>query len=188
MAIQRLRCAWVGPGVEGPGLSTFFAEADGTVAISVAASALFDAVKSLIPTGTTITIPNGGDVIDEMTGTLTGSWGTSSTTIITCTGAGSFAGGVGGRVVWETDTVRGGRRVRGSTFIVPFIATQYDTNGTLSSTAVTALQTGLTNFLTQVPTQGRVWSRPRPGLVGAGVQISRGVAPDRVSWLRSRRT
>lgn len=188
MALQRLRCAWTGTGVEGPGLSTFFAEADGTVAISVAASALFDAVKAIIPTGTSIQVPNGGDVIDEMTGTLTGTWGTSSSTTISCSGTGAFPGGVGARVVWETDTVRNGRRVRGSTFIVPLISTAYESNGTLSNAAVTGLQTAIANFLVQVPTQARVWSRPRPGLVGAGVQVSRGVAPDKVSWLRSRRT
>src|SRR5512138_388641 len=76
MALQRLRCAWTGTGVEGPGLTTFFAEADGTVAISVAATGLFDALKTYIPSGTTVFVPNGGDVIDELTGTLTGTWGT----------------------------------------------------------------------------------------------------------------
>lgn len=188
MALQRLRCEWTGTGVEGPGLSTFFAEADGTVAISVAAAGLFDAVKGLIPTGTNIYVPNGGDVIDDATGTLTGSWGTSGGTTITASGSGDFPGGVGARLVWETDTIRGGRRVRGSTFIVPLRSNAFDSNGTLDTTVVTTLESGISAFMVQVPTQGRVWSRPRPGLPGAGVQITRGMAPDKVSWLRSRRT
>ena len=188
MALQRLRCEWTGTGVEGPGLSTFFAEADGTVAISVGATGLFNAVKSWIPSGTTIYVPNGGDVIDEMTGTLTGTWGTSGGTTITATGGGAFAGGVGARVVWETDTIRAGRRVRGSTFICPLITTGYDGSGTLAANVLTALGQGVADMLVQVPTQMRVWSRPRPGLVGAGVQVQRGTAPDKVSWLRTRRT
>lgn len=185
--IQRLRCEWVGTAVEGPGLTTFFAEADGTVAIQVGAAAFFEAVKAFIPSGTTIRIPQGGDVIDEATGVLTGTWGTSSATTVTATGTGNFAAGVGARVAWETGVIRNGRRVRGSTFVVPLVVGSYEGNGTLATGALTALQTGVTNMLVQVPTQMRVWSRPRPGLPGAAVAVARGIVPDRVSWLRSRR-
>lgn len=188
MALQRLRCEWTGTGVEGPGLTTFFAEADGTLAISVGATGFFTALRSRIPTGTSIFVPNGGDLIDELTGTLTGTWGTSGGTTISCNGAGSFAGGVGARVVWETDTIRAGRRVRGSTFVVPLVVSGYEANGTLAGVAVTDLEQAIADMLVQVPTQMRVWSRPRPGLTGAGVQVARGVAPDKVSWLRTRRT
>ena len=158
------------------------------MAISVAATGLFTAVRGLIPSGTSLFIPNGGDTIDELTGTLTGTWGTSGGTTITGSGSGSFPGGVGARIVWETDTIRGGRRVRGSTFIVPLIVTAFEANGTLTAATITTLQSGISDFLVQVPTQARIWSRPRPGLAGAGVQVARGVAPDKVSWLRSRRT
>lgn len=187
MAIQRLRCEWTGTGVEGPGLTTFFAENDSTVGISGAAANLFDAVKGMIPTGTSIFIPNGGDVIDETTGTLVGTWGVGTGTTITCSGGGSFAGGVGARVVWETGTVRGGRRVRGSTFIVPLVVSYYDSQGTISSAGITAIQAGIDSFMAAILARGRVWSRPRPGLAGAGVVISSGTVPDKVSWLRSRR-
>src|SRR5512138_397017 len=83
------------------------------------------------------------------------------------TGSGDFAGGVGGRIVWETDTIRGGRRVRGSTFVVPLRVGAYDGGGTLTTAVITAMEAGITAFMTQVPTQGRVWSRPRPGLAAA---------------------
>jgi hypothetical protein len=187
MAIQRLRCEWVGTAVEGPGLTTFYGEADGTLSIQVAAAAFFDALKGLIPSGTTIRIPQGGDLIDEATGSLTGTWGSSTPTTVTCSGSGNFAAGVGARVAWETGAIRGGRRVRGSTFVVPLVVGNFEQNGTLSAPALTALGTAITNFLVQAPTQARVWSRPRPGLPGAAVPIARGIAPDRVSWLRSRR-
>lgn len=188
MAIQRLRCAWSGTAVEGPGLTTFYAEADGTLAIQVGASGFFDALKTLIPTGTTIQIPGGGDLIDELTGSLLGTWGSGTTTTINGTAAGSFAGGVGMRVVWETGTVRAGRRVRGSTFVVPLNSTAYDTSGTLTNGAVTAGQAAVSAMLAQVPTQMRIWSRPRPGLVGAAIPVASGRVPDQVSWLRTRRT
>lgn len=188
MTMQRLRCEWSGAGVEGQGLSTFYAESDGTVAIQVAAAALFNAIKNLIPINTTISIPQGGDLIEESTGALSGTWGTSSVTTVQGGGSGAFPGGVGARVVWETQAIRAGRRVRGSTFIVPLIATAYENNGTLASVAVTALQTGISDFMVQVPTQARVWSRPQPGLAGMASQITTGRVPDRVSWLRTRRS
>lgn len=169
-------------------MTTFYAEADGTLAIQVGAAGFFNAVKAMIPNGTTITIPQGGDLIDEATGVLTGTWGSSGTTVISGTASGPFAGGVGARVVWETDAIRAGRRVRGSTFVIPLWTQAYESNGTLTATTVTALQTAINDMLVQVPTQMRVWSRPRPGLAGAAVSVARGRAPDRVSWLRSRRT
>lgn len=187
MAIQRLRCTWGGAGVEGPGLTTFYAEADGTLAIQVGASGFFAAVANLLPSGTTIEVPAGGDLLDEATGELTGTWGGGSSTTITGSGAATFAAGVGARVVWETGAVRAGRRVRGSTFVVPLISLAYQTDGTLSTNALTALQTAIDDMLVQVPTQMRVWSRPRPALAGAAVPVVSGRAPDRVSWLRSRR-
>lgn len=188
MALNRLRCEWVGTGVEGPGLTTFYQDPAGAAGIVVGASGFFSALSARIPAGTTITIPGGGDVIDEVTGSLIGSWGGGTATTITCTGSGAFAGGVGARIVWETDQVRAGRRVRGSTFVVPLTVLSYESNGTLSSSAVGDLETAVSNYMVQASVYGRVWSRPRPGLSGASVEIVRGVAPDRVSWLRSRRT
>lgn len=172
----------------GPGLSTFYAEADGTVAISVAASALFAAVAGQLPSGLTIRVPNGGDVIDETDGSLVGVWGTSSATTITGTAFGPFAAGVGARVRWDTLGIVAGRRVRGATFLCPLWTSAYDNQGTIDGSALTALTTGVSDFLVQVPTQGRVWSRPAPGRAGTAHEIVSGIVPDRVSWLRSRRT
>lgn len=187
MAIQRLRCEWGGPGVEGPGLTTFYAENDGTVGISGAAAGLFSALTSRIPNGTTIFVPNGGDVLDEATGQLVGTWGVGTGTTITGTGTGSWAQGVGARIVWETGVVRAGRRVRGSTFLVPLVASAYDSNGTIASAALGDINSGISSFMAAILARARVWSRPRPGLAGAGVVVTGGVAPDKVSWLRSRR-
>lgn len=187
MALQRLRCEWSGTPVTGPGLSTFYGEADGTLSISAAAAAFFGLMRVLIPDGGTITIPNGGDLIDEATGTLVGSWGSSGSTTHDTTGTGRWAAGVGARVVWQTDQVRNGHRVRGSTFVLPLISNAYEDNGTLGGTTVTALEDAVEAFMVQAPTQARVWSRPRPGIAGAAVPILRGEVPDKVSWLRSRR-
>lgn len=187
MAIQRLRCVWGGPGIEGPGLTTFYAEADGTLAIQVGATGFFNAVKAMLPTGTTVEVPGTGDLVDETTGMLTGTWGSGTTTTITGTGSGTFAAGVGARVVWETGAIRNGRRVRGSTFVVPLTSGYYEANGSLSAAALTNLNAAISDMLVQVPTQMRVWSRPKPTSTGAALAVQSGSAPDKVSWLRSRR-
>ena len=188
MSIQRLRVSWSGTGVTGPGVTTFYGVADGTMAIQVGAAEFFSALDGLIPVGTTLTIPGGGDLLDEATGELEGTWGSAPTTTINCAGSGNWAAGVGARVAWETGTVRGGRRVRGSTFVVPLTVNSYESNGSLSTTAMGGLNTAVDRMMTQAAANLVVWSRPRPGLAGAAVPVSRGVVPDRVSWLRSRRT
>ncbi len=71
--------------------------------------------------------------------------------------------------------------------MVPLTVSYYESDGTLTGTAVGALEQAIADMLVQVPTQMRVWSRPRPGLAGAAVAVQTGRAPDRVSWLRSRR-
>lgn len=186
--MQRLRCEWGGVGVEGPGLSTFYGVADGSLAISVAAAALFNELRSLFPFGLTINVPNGGDIIDETTGQLTGVWGTTSSTTITMGGPAAYAGGVGGRVVWETGQIRRGRRVRGSTFLVPFSNNAYDSDGTLTETCVNTIVGGIDAFMVQAPEHALVWSRPKAGSGGVSLPVLTGRAPDKVSWLRTRRT
>lgn len=187
MALQRLRCEWTGTGIEGPGLTTFYAAADGTQAVSVGASAFFNAIRNFVPSGTTVQVPAQGDVIDEASGALIDTWGSGPTDTVAMAGSGAFAAGVGARVVWETAAIRGGRRVRGSTFVVPLVTGSYETNGTIILATITGLLTAIDNYLVQLGGNGRIWSRPRPGLAGAQVPISRGLVPDKVSWLRSRR-
>lgn len=187
MAIQRIRCEWSGTAVEGPGLTTFYSTGFAVGALPAAASAFFTPLLGRIPSGTTISVPDGGDLIDETNGALIGTWGSSGSTSHNTSGPGSFAAGVGARVVWETDTIRGGRRVRGSTFAVPLTVDSYESNGTLTTALVSDLNSAVSGFMTALAGEGRVWSRPRPALVGAQVPIARGVVPDKVSWLRSRR-
>lgn len=187
MALQRLRCEWGGAGIDGPGLTTFYAQDDSTVGISGAAAGFFSAVAGRISSSVQVYVPNGGDVIDETNGQLVGTWGVGTGTTIDGTGAGAYARGVGARVVWETDAVRAGRRVRGSTFVVPLISGAYDTQGNLSDATLLAFNNGIDSFMAAILARARVWSRPRPGLAGAGVVVTGGRIPDKVSWLRSRR-
>lgn len=184
--MKRIKVEWTGTGVEGPGLTVLhFLDSATANQIRGAVNAFFAVAMVLVPEGTTARVPNGGDVIDPANGELTGVWGGSGSTQHDGDSTGTWAGGVGLRCVWQTGAIRGGRRVRGSTFIVPLGTPSYDVDGTLTTGAVDAMQTAASNLAVN---SLAVWSRPRPGLPGAAVDVESAIVPDKVSWLRSRRT
>lgn len=187
-SISRLRVAWSGNVVVGPGLSTFyFATGSPTNAPSVVTT-FFTAIRSMFPAGLTWTVPDGGDLIEESSGSLTGTWTGDAGGTVTSSSTGNFAQGVGARVSWMTDAIRGGRRVRGTTFLVPLRSSQWDDQGTLDSAGVTTLSDAANALMANADWNLLVWSRPRPGLSGLGVPVARVEIPDKISWLRSRKT
>lgn len=137
--LARLRCTWLGNGVVGPGLSTFYFNPANTGA-AAAVSAFFTALNPvLIPSGLQVSIPTSGDIIDDATGALVGAWtDPGGPFTFTGTGAGTFAMGVGFRVAWTTNGIHLGRRVRGSTFICPIMGAIYDSAGTIANATVTS--------------------------------------------------
>lgn len=185
--LVRVRTEWNGSPVVGPGVSTFyFAEAHTGFVADVAA--FFAALITLVPTGVTFTTQNTGDLIDVATGELSGTWTDGTTATAISSGSGAYALGVGARVRWATSGIRNGRRVRGSTFIVPLIAGAYDTAGTLSTPTLNTISTAANALFTGSTPEQRVYSRPAPGLAGQSNTVVGLTVPDKVSWLRSRRT
>jgi len=186
--MKRLRVAWTGSGVTGPGVSTFYSTAVGVVGMADDVEAFFGAAPLLFPANVTITIPSGGDLIESTTGALSGSWndpGTGGT--VQGTNSGDYAQGVGMQVRWRTDGIVGGRRVVGSTFIVPIPGANFNTDGTLDNADVTAMTTRATTLIGAM--DGFViWSRPIPGRAGVASAVVSASVPDRPSWLRSRRS
>jgi len=192
----RLRVVWSGSGVVGPGLSTFYA-LDTSPGFPAAVRAFYEAVKSGFPTSVTITVPNGGDVIDASTGVLTGTWtdGTAPAPVVG-TGVGTYAAGVGAQVRWRTLGVVAGRRVVGSTFLVPQVGPIFDSDGTITPATRTVIQNAANAYVTAAP-WGVIWSRPyagdttpghvRPARAGSSHILSGATVPDRPSWLVSRR-
>lgn len=186
--MQRLRVEWSGSGVVGPGLTTFYAdEGAGSMDPSEVVT-FFDSIKALFPSTVTWTIPGEGDMLNEGTGELAGTWSASGGGTVAGTSSASYAAGVGARVRWNTAGIVGGRRVRGSTFLVPLTVNHYDGQGTLESTAVSTLATAAGALVTGLAGALVVWSRPAPGRAGTMHAVTGSSLPDRVSWLRSRRT
>jgi hypothetical protein len=148
----------------------------------------FDAIKDRLAGGTIVTVPSAGDVISDTDGSLQGVWGSGGGVAITGTGNTLYAAGVGARVQWRTAGVNNGRRVVGSTFIVPLDNNQYATDGTLATVCVGDLQAAGDALVTAQLSAFTIWSRSQDGGAGANHEVTSCLAPDKVSWLRSRRT
>jgi len=185
--LLRLRAVWSGAGVTGSGLSTFYFQ-DPATGMSTDVKAAFEAIKSALPPSVTVTIPSSGDIIEDTTGALSGSWaepGTGGTVV--GTNASTFAAGVGYRVKWRTGGIFKGRRVVGSTFVVPIGVNGYDSSGTITE-VTRAAHEAIWNTLQADQAEMAVWSRPDLSTPGESNLITAAEIPDKVSWLRSRRT
>jgi len=141
-----------------------------------------------IPAGVTISVPDNGDMIEDTTGEISGSWSDGGGTLIsTCDGAGEFVQGAGIQVRWRTAGIVGRRRVVGSTFICPILHSGFDSSGTPTASQIAGTYTAANGLVAAEPTF-RIWSRPKPPRAGSSHVVTATFVPDRPSWLRSRRT
>lgn len=188
MTIRRLRVAWSGTQLVGPGLSTFYDRQLSPATFVASVVAFFTALQSRAPVGITWTVPGSGDLINEGTGQITGGWSEGGAADVLSSGAGTFAQGVGARIAWDTGGVVAGRHVRGSTYVVPLTSGQYGANGLLTEANRAALETAADNLVAAMAGDLVVWSRPAPGRLGTAHPVTDAVVTNRVSTVRSRRT
>jgi len=188
--LSRIPVEWSGTAATGGGLSVFYSTASTPTTYLTALRGFFFSIAGLFPTDLTLTFPGGGDVFEATTGELVGDWTSTAPAVVTGTQAGAYAKGVGCRLVWRTAGITRGRRVRGSTFMVPIAANQYDTNGTLQGSVVSSLEGAGATLIAADSASMRIWTRPSASGAsdGADHEITSAVSPDSVSWLRSRRT
>lgn len=183
----RVRAFWGGPTVVGGGVSTFYFD-EAASGFIPALGTFFTSVLGRTPTGTSVTLPNSGDLIDIATGALSGTWtDTAHVGALSSAGTG-YASGVGARIVWRTSGIRNSRRVVGSTYIVPLLGAGYDADGTLTGAYWTTLDAAAGALFTAKGSVMKVYSRPVGGPNGQANQVIAPACLDKVSWLRSRRT
>lgn len=182
-SIYRIACKWENF-TGAPGYSVFYAVASPTSTLRGQIGGLFGQVSQYLPNGLTVTIPDQGDILEETTGQITGTWNELSGAVVATGSSGaSYAGSAGAVINWKTAAVVNGHRVRGRTFLVP-LASGYETNGTLTTACRGALQTAA-NAVT-FGSLG-IWHRPVNGSGGSWHQITSAVVPDMAAVLRSRR-
>lgn len=185
--MNRVLVSWSGSGVVGQAVNVLSFAAEGGAPDVGAIGLAYAELQPVLPTGVTISVAGTGDVYDDATGTLTGSWSAS--------GAGSFSGeaafnpaaGVGACVTWNTGLIVNGRRLRGRTFLVPLATVAYDADGTLTTTTLTALQSFATALLASGPLG--IWHRPTTPTSsdGSASGVTSFRLRDKVAILTSRR-
>lgn len=182
--MRRVRVSWDGLGAL-PGVSTFYyGVASPNVSDLVT---FFTAIRSLVPSGLTWTIPNTGDELDDATGQLTGTWsGSGGGTVTSNGGSVAYAAGVGVAVNWTTGVIVGRRRVQGRTFLCPLVSSAYSTNGSIAGGNLTTIGSAAAAFVASGVAKG-IWHRPRNGSGGQYAAINFFQVPNRVTALRSRR-
>lgn len=197
MALARISVSWQNwPGA--PGVSQFYGDGPTMTSLVDAIRTFFEAIKGFIPQGLAITVPASGDLIDESTGKITGSWSQTSTpAVVTGTGVGNYAGNAGFVVHWLSTTVVDGRRLRGRTFIVPAISSAFDATGSLAISSLPTIQAAAAALVTSAGAQMQVWHRPLyakpktvpPTLIrpGSKASVTSSRVPDLAVSLRSRR-
>jgi hypothetical protein len=169
-----------------PGLSVFYTLAADDVTTNL--GTFFTAIKALFPNGMSWTIPAAGDQISDNSGQLTGGWVGGTAATITATGGTSYAAGTGTFVQWGTSIIVNNRRLKGRTFLAPLSTTQYDTDGTILTAAVTTLNTNLATLVGAGKL--RVFHRPPKHTFSGGTSavITSGVCADKTTSLRTRRS
>ena len=185
--LSRIEVSWGGAAVVGGGISVFHCQEGDEGGTITALRAFYDAIKSGFPTTLQWTFPTAGTTLDEATGVTNGSWSAGSIGPVSGDGVGTYANGVGARAVWPTIGVVGGRQVRGSTFLCPLVVGTYEGSGNIVAATLAYLVPAAVTLGT-TPDAVRIYSRPSAEHAGISFPTLTGSVPDKVSWLRSRRT
>jgi hypothetical protein len=196
-----VRTEWSGTS-GGPGLTQLVLQGAGGVMWTpgkeqVAVNAVrsfWVALAPLLPNELTLTVSPVVDAYDTNTGKLIGSYSApTAPSPVPGTSASNYAAGAGFKVNWNTGAVINGRRVRGSTFIVPAGSNVYDGTGRILAATMTTVNTAASNLLGSLSgneTNLTVWSRPDIKLEetdGVATIVTGGSCSAKTAILRGRR-
>lgn len=189
---SQYRAFWSIPNA-GPAVTTFHAQATlsgDAQQFADRVRGLFLALQGRIPDEVAVTFDSEVTYINTATGVLESATAVTPPAIVAGGYAGGWASGSGGRIVWGTGEIRNGRRVRGTTFIVPLGGAEYAPSGRLTGGTVAALQAAADAYLSGMGADGNpvyVYSRPIPGRAGATSEVTVATVPETVATLRSRK-
>ena len=161
--------------------------------------AFWSTVKSLFPLPVKMNIEPTGDIIESTTGVITGTWVGLQTAQMSGEADGKYSAPSGAVVTWVTGTVLDGRKVRGRTFLVPILSTNFDTGGSLEAATIAQIGSAASGLVTAEAGNFVIWHRPRAAAAAingrpavtaraGGHALVTGVkVPDLAVVLRSRR-
>jgi hypothetical protein len=158
--LNRVRVTWSNKSGL-PGVSTFYFLDTATCVQSL--HDFFDSFKEDLVAGTILHIDSVGDVIEDSTGVVTGSWSTQPVPDVNGTGAGAYAAPAGGVVSWKSATILDGRRLRGRTFLVPMPQSRFGDDGKILPAEVVKITAAAEALIVAQDSSFVVWHRPFDG-------------------------
>lgn len=184
MTIDRVRIELTG-GPGGDGVTTMYFLDGAAAQPAVLAFAL--AWSGALPDDVTLHVADTGDTINAETGELTGVWNGGDDGGYVGTSPDPFIAGSGMRIRWLTAGIVAGRRVSGSTFLVPLAAGIFTTAGVPSTMWVDNFLTAANALIADTAGNMVVWSRPTGSRVGSSHPVVSAAVPVQSSYLTSRR-
>lgn len=176
-------------GLTWTGVSTFYAAQDGGSVTDqrVALNSFCQDLMDISPSTTNYEVTQAGNNLDDATGQVVQSWtdpaARSGFGLLTEEPVPDASQGL---IQWRTSEYRGGREVRGRTFI-PGLGVSVLEGGELSAAAIGQINVAAANLVT--PSVGfGVWKRPVGGAGGELVPLSAGTAWTELAVLRGRRS
>jgi hypothetical protein len=166
-------------------LSGAGSDATSRTAMAAAIRAFLNAFASQYPSGMSWTFPSESATVDVATGQVTAWHSLTPPASISGSAGGSYAAGVGFRVDWLSTGIHLGRRVKGRTYVVPSVT--YESNGTVTESIRSTALTAANTLVTALNTAGHdlvVYS----AVARAAYPVQGAIVPDRVAWLRTRKS
>lgn len=187
--MRQIITRWVVPGSSG-NIQTVMNFADNLGDINDQRQAVQDfwlGFTGLVANGVSWTVETSGRVLNTQTGNLENEWFDQETMV------GPPSAGTGQVVAnatmvlvrWRTDTIAGGRRVQGRTF-VPGLSVGQMSDGQLTPTAQGFVNTAAADFVAKQVGFG-IWSRPSQNAGGQLSQVISGSAWGELATQRRRR-
>lgn len=176
-----------------PGYSAFhFAGGGGLISdaqqVADRVGGAIGALQGVLPDDVRVAVEDEVERLDSDSGELLGAESIDPPSAFVGAGGSNFSAASGAVINWRTQDYRFGRRIRGRTFIVPLASAVYDSEGTLSSSALENLRDfGDRITVGDFDSEYGVWSRPRDGSGGVFATVTGYSVPDMAAVLRSRR-
>lgn len=185
--LSRIVIPWSGTAVVGGGVSVIHCVPGDEHALMTAFRAFLVTTQGNFPTALTWSFPSAGSTIEAATNETNGAWADGAPPAnISGLSANTWVNGVGIRVKWTTSTFVGGHRVVGSTFFVPLQINAYEGAGNIVAVNLGQFQSAAATLA--ATTLLRIYHRPKVGGDGSFHSCTGADVPDKVSWLRGRRT
>jgi len=158
-SMQRVTATWTGF-AGAPGTTTLWFQGSSIIA-PTAIKPFFDAFAPYIPPAVSIQVNGNGELVDPLTGEVTGTWPGAAAGVTVGTGTASTLLLTEGPMMGlDTGAYRRGHQVRGRIFLIPCLAAAVSSTGAVAAPVITAMNTAATNLISVSGSQWGVFHRP----------------------------